>query len=339
MLKIWIDAMWAENWPEAVVSAIQASKKTHPNISFVIFGNEERLKKILGDDSDYIVVDSHDDVPMDISMENPRVLKNEHSDSSMLKWVQSLKLGDIHAFISNGNTGALTASSLLALKRLDRAMPALVVNMPQKDGSNCLFLDVWANKKQDTKTNMHNAIMAVEYLKSVKWILKPSIGYMNMWSEDNKWNDIDQETLASLKAYFSEDRVKNLEPKHILDNDVDLMLADGRAGNLILKAAEWAYWTPAKEISEISRIRKILWLVGMIKVSKTLKKYDPRPRGWAMLFGINGIVIKSHWEAYKEGIMWAINQAIEYARQQQENDILWNTKKALQDYKASLPSE
>ncbi len=340
-MKIWIDAMWAENWPEAVISAVNWISKIYPDIEFVIFWNQQKLDEILPHDNLYEIIESKEDISMNEKSPSRACLK--YKGSSMRLWLDSLNNNLIDAFVSNWNTWALVAwaANSKILWTLDKdVFPALTVTLPQTDGSETLFLDVWANQNQDIDVNVENAIMASQYVMDVWWVSKPKIGYLNIWHEDNKWNKIDKGTLVALREYLWDfNEISNIEPNILTNSWCDIILTNWIRWNQILKTAEWllsSFWEELKRNLSKNLYTKFIALIAKWILKNTFQTFDPSSRWGAILLWVNWIIIKSHWSAKQDSIEWAILQAIRYVEQQDKYDILWATKKALHEYRTSL---
>lgn len=347
-IRIWVDAMWAEQWVDAVIEAVKNVLNSNPDVQFVIYWTKELLLWI-SENSRVSIVESKNDIQMDIKSYKSSTLKRQ--DSSMRLGLDDVSSKNTNALISNGHTGALVAGTAFdqVLWRLtnDNFM-ALAAILPQRNGGNTLYLDVWADDRwTDKLTSLQNAIMAYEYVTSVWWIKKPVIGYASIWTEEWKWKNQDKESFDMIAEYFWDDvKLERIEPNNFLNSWCDIIITSWIRGNMNLKMWEWVFWEMKHALSLalkdnpgwiLKKMRwKLAWWIWWDLIKEQLLKYDPNSRWWALILGVNWIVVKSHGWAGEEAITSAILQAIEFAKAQEEHDILWKTKSALDALQANL---
>jgi glycerol-3-phosphate acyltransferase PlsX len=144
-------------------------------------------------------------------------------------------------------------------------------------------------------------------------LAKPTIGLLNVGSEELKGNDAVREAHARLRA-----GVPGLiyhgfvEGDDIAAGTVDVVVTDGFTGNIALKMAEGV----AKLFSEFLRsafkhslLARIGGLLARSALMKMRDRLDPRRHNGAMLVGLNGIVVKSHGGSDAPGFANAIGVA------------------------------
>ena len=122
-----------------------------------------------------------------------------------------------------------------------------------------------------------------------------------------------QEDILNAKEITGVDILLGVEANIIsLDGDVDVVVADGFAGNIALKASEGAILNLMKilknEINNASLFSKIG--AGMMKpVFKSLKThFDYNKLGGSTFVGIKKIVFKTHGTCKAETILSCVNQ-------------------------------
>ncbi|MBL8509211.1 MAG: phosphate acyltransferase, partial [Chitinimonas sp.] len=145
---------------------------------------------------------------------------------------------------------------------------------------------------------------------------RPTVGLLNIGSEDIKGNEVVKEAAELLKASSLNFR-GNVEGNDIYKGTVDVVVCDGFTGNVALKASEGL----AKMLTEIlkdefsrSWWRKLIALVAMPVLLSFRHRMDTRRFNGASLLGLRGIVVKSHGGADRLGFYYALEQALEEAR-------------------------
>ena len=129
--------------------------------------------------------------------EAPLTAIRRKRDSSLCTGIRMLKEGELQAFISAGNTGALMACakiSLPALPHVDRL--ALLTLLPARL-SEIAVLDVGANTSYKAKHLLQFAAMGIAYQRS-RGVKMPKVGLLNIGSEAKKGTPELQETYNQL---------------------------------------------------------------------------------------------------------------------------------------------
>jgi len=130
--------------------------------------------------------------------------------------------------------------------------------------------------------------------KSLFNIDVPKIALLNIGSEEHKGNDILKKTFSILK----EKKQKNynfcgyIEPNHIMDGNVDVIITDGFTGNIALKTAEGTANFILKNLRK--SLNKFSILTSYMSLKKFKEKLDPRKYNGAIFLGLESPVVKSH---------------------------------------------
>lgn len=313
--------MGGDNGPSVVVPAIQRAAKRLEGrqVRFILHGDAERLQSGLarvGAASSLCEVRHTDQV---IGMdEKPAQALRRGKGSSLWNAVECVKSGEAAAAISAGNTGALMAISKLQLRMaapdLDR--PAIVASWPTLKGVTAV-LDVGANVQSDATQLVEFAIMGEAFHRAVHGAERPSIGLLNVGSEDVKGHEEVREAHRILKEgglglnYFG-----FVEGDDIAKGTVDVVVTDGFTGNVALKTAEGTarfIRTLMKEALSSGPLARIGALLAQGALRKMASRIDPSAVNGGPLLGLNGIVVKSHGGADAKGFANAIVVAVDLA--------------------------
>src|SRR5258707_11102964 len=223
--------------------------------------------------------------------------------------------GRADGVVSAGNTGALMAIAKFALKTLpgiDR--PAIATIVPTRRGES-VMLDLGANIECDAENLVQFALMGDAFARTVLGLVQPTVGLLNVGSEDLKGNDAVRAAAAKLRSPGGPVKFHGfIEGNDIAAGTVDVVVTDGFTGNIAVKTAEGT----ARMFGEFMRAafkHSVLARIGYLFAADALKKMrqriDPRRYNGAMLLGLNGIAVKSHGGADALGFANAIGVPVD----------------------------
>ena len=230
--------------------------------------------------------------------------------------MDAVKSGEASAAVSAGNTGALMAISLLILRMsVDVDRPCLVVGWPGVRGTTTV-LDVGANVDCDAERLVEFAILGEAFHRAAHGVAKPTVGLLNVGSEDMKGHEEVRQAHAILRGgQFDLDYRGFVEGDELFQNKVDVVVTDGFTGNVALKTAEGAAKYIGGELksalmsSPISKLGTLLARSALMKFQEKLS-----PDAAAPLLGLNGVVVKSHGGASARDFAAAIRMASKLAQ-------------------------
>ena len=233
-------------------------------------------------------------------------------DSSMVRAIELVYDNKADAIISQGNTGALVAGSM-KLRRLEGVKrPAIAARMPSRTG-DFILLDAGANDVCEPLHLAQFAVMGSIYCRSVFGLARPRVGILSNGSEETKGNDLTREAVR-LCSLLDLNCIGYVEGFDLFADAVDVVVADGFTGNVVLKTAE----SLSRAMIHLLRSQLTATPIRRIGASlcrgafRSLKhRVDPEVYGGAVLLGLNGIVIKAHGSSRELAIMNSIRVAAE----------------------------
>ena len=252
-MTIGLDMMGGDFAPlEAVKGVLEYFKQGDQQTTLVIIGDESKLEPLL---SEYKIPEDkikivHSAQVIDMH-EHPTKALKEKSKSSIAIGFQLLAAGNIDAFISAGNTGAMLVGALFSIKALEGVLrPTISTIIPKENGGTGLLLDVGLNA--DCKPEQLNqfAIMGSVFAQTILGIENPKVGLMNVGEEEGKGNILCQATYPLLKENKHINFIGNVEGRDVFMDKADVMVCEGFTGNIILKLAESLY-----DITQSKKIR------------------------------------------------------------------------------------
>jgi phosphate acyltransferase len=316
--------MGGDHAPGMVINGANLSRLRFPDVDYLLFGDEHKLQPLL-DRAPKLkpqckIVHTPDAVSGD---DKPAQALRSGRQSSMRLAIDSVRDGAAAGVVSAGNTGALMAMAKVVLRMLpgiDR--PAIASYFPNARAET-VMLDLGANLECDANNLVQFAVMGEVFARTVLGLEKPTIGLLNVGSEDQKGHDELRAAAAILRAtQLPIDFRGFVEGDDITAGTVDVVVADGFTGNVALKTAEGM----AKLYSHFLRgafrsswAARIGYLLAHRATTKVRERADPRRYNGAMFLGVNGIVVKSHGGTDAFGFANAVGVAIDMA-QNQVND-------------------
>ena len=317
-ITVAIDAMGGDHGAHVTVPAALQFLDDHPDVNVVLVGLPDVITAELA--ACNAVVGTrlriHPASQVVLMDESPQSALKNKKDSSMRVAINLVKSGEAHACVSAGNTGALMATARFVLKTIvGIERPAIAKMLPTQRGETCV-LDLGANVDSTPQQLLQFAVMGASLVGAIQHKENPSVGLLNIGSEDIKGNEIVKEASELLKG-AGLNFYGNVEGNDIYKGTVDVVACDGFTGNVALKASEGL----AKMLIEFLREEfkrtwwtKILALCALPVLSRFKKRMDPRRFNGATLLGLRGIVVKSHGGADEVAFLWALRQAEEEVR-------------------------
>jgi len=317
-VTIAIDAMGGDHGTKVTVPAAVAYLKKHPDDTVVLVGlpdaiDAELTKLGFVDRTRLRIHAASEVVGMD---ESPQIVLRSKKDSSMRVSINLVKTGEASACVSAGNTGALMATARYVLKTLtgiDR--PAIASFLPTVNGQVCM-LDLGANVDCSAEHLLQFALMGSTLVSALEHKENPTVGLLNIGSEDIKGNEIVKQAAELLRAsdlnFFG-----NVEGDDIFKGVTDVVVCDGFVGNVALKTAEGIAKMMGgflKEEFSRSLFTKLAALISMPVLNAFKKRLDHRQYNGASFLGLKGIVVKSHGSADSFAFLCAIERAAEEVR-------------------------
>jgi len=305
IMKIGIDILGVDE-PSRIVNFVNSYKDEE--VGLYVYGLEENLKQITKTENIIKNVCTEEVLMSDDAARVHRKKK----DASMIRMLSDLNEGVIDVAISGGSTGAFMASSLFMLGRIEGiSKPGLASLLPTKSEHKFLLTDLGANVEAKPDDLVNYARLGQLYMKYIYNIETPSVALLNVGVEESKGNKVYKEAHKLLKEDINNFK-GNIEAREILEHKYDIVIADGFAGNVLLKTIEGVASTLGSMIKGIfmeSIITKISALLVKSGITKFKKKFDYSEYGGAFLLGIKKPSIKVHGSADENALYYAVQQA------------------------------
>lgn len=244
-MRIGIDIMGGDFAPESTVSgAFLARKEIPDDIEFLLFGDKESIIRKCSDNgfdlNGIVIIDTSDDIRMS---DHPYKSFFSKKNSSIYKGFQELKSGQIDAFCSAGNTGAMMVGASQIINLIPGIIrPSIAANIPNLSGNPGILLDVGLNPDARPDVLFQYGILGCAYFKSLYQRDDAKVGLINIGTEEDKGNLTAKSTYQLMLENDAYNFIGNVETNTIFyDVQANVLVCDGFVGNIILKEAEGFY--------------------------------------------------------------------------------------------------
>jgi glycerol-3-phosphate acyltransferase PlsX len=342
VVRISLDVMGGDFGPQVVIPGAARALERHPDIRFVLYGLEDQCLPILEKYPKLKANSTFHPSELAIAMdEKPsQALRRGRGKASMWQAIDAVSKGDADVVVSAGNTGALMAMSVFCLRTMPGIQrPAIAAIWPTLKGES-IVLDVGATIGADAQQLMDFALMGGAMARALFEVERPTLGLLNVGVEEIKGQEEVKEAGRLIREAAPDgiDYLGFVEGDDIGRGTVDVVVTEGFAGNIALKASEGT----ARQIAEYLRaamsrtlLAKIGYILAKGAFDRLREKMDPRKVNGGVFLGLNGVVIKSHGGTDAEGFAAAIDVGYDMVR----NGLKAKIENDLQKYHASRPSE
>ena len=312
MQPIVVDAMGGDNAPSAIIEGVRAAIDL--GIPVELVGDPAKIENV-------------DDITLHAALEvigmadEPGRAVRTMKDSSIVRAAERVRDGHAGAMVSAGNTGAVAAAALLRMKRLKGVnRPAIATTLPVPGRAPKILLDSGAMADCQTEWLHQFAQMGSAFAQVRYEVKEPRVGLVSIGEEREKGNQLVKATHQLLADDSSLNFIGNVEGNDVLSGDVDVVVADGFTGNVILKTIEGTIKFLVDQIVTALTAEEAV-AVGaqaLDHLAPIAAELNPDAVGGAMLLGVNGVAIISHGSAGPT----AVTNACQVAKDMVERDLL-----------------
>ncbi len=251
--------------------------------------------------------------------EDPAQGVRRKKDSSLVRAAEAVRDGKASAMVSAGNTGATMASALLRMGRIRGvSRPAIATPIPVPGAGPTILLDAGANAECQPEWLVQFAQMGSVYAQTRFGVVEPKVGLLSIGEESSKGNSLVKETHELLVSTPGLRFVGNVEGRDILTDGVDVVVADGFTGNVVLKTLEGGVKAIIRAIDGVfddvfAATPQFAGAAQELRPALDLlyETLDPDTYGGAVLLGVAGVCIISHGSSNARAMVNAIRVAQE----------------------------
>ncbi len=296
--RIAVDAMGGDFAPtNAVLGAMQAYEQKK-DFDLLLVGRRDEILKVAASHnlsvSDDMIV--HTDEVIEMS-DSPTSSLKKKPNSSIVVGAQLVRDNKADGFVSAGNTGAMSVSSIFNIGRIKGvSRPTLTAPFPNEKNGFTFIADVGAFVDSKAQHLLGYAILSSVFIEEIYGIKNPKIGLLNVGEEEGKGYPLITET-SKLLSESGINYVGYVEGKDIFKGTVDLVVCDGFIGNILLKFAESIIpflRARVKDYASKSLMNKVKAGISRTPLREALKNANYELHGGLPLLGLNGISIIGH---------------------------------------------
>ncbi len=248
-MNIGFDVMGGDYAPEATVAgAVLASRELPARDRIVLVGDEalirNQLKALDADPNVFDLVHADEVIEMG---ESPTKAFAKKPASSIALGFRMLKTGQIDAFSSAGNTGAMLVGSIYSVNAIQGIIrPATTTVIPKENGGVGVLIDVGTNPDTKPDVLFQFGLLGSVYAEYVFGIEKPKVGLLNIGEEEDKGSLLCQSAFRLMKDNTDYNFIGNVESRDFFKDKADVIVCDGFTGNIVLKNMEAMYMLMVK---------------------------------------------------------------------------------------------
>jgi phosphate acyltransferase len=328
-MKIAVDAMGSDYGPRVTVEgAILAAREFNTHV--ILVGHKELInRELLKYDTKGLPLGVKHASEAIAMQESPSEGLRKKKRSSIRVAFELVESGEAQGVVSAGNSGAVLATGMYVLKRLEGVdRPAIAAILPTLKGVSVL-LDGGANVVCKPSHLAQFGIMGDVYARYILGKENPKVGLLSNGEEDSKGNDLTRKAHAILKNSFI-NYVGYVEGMDVYDGSVDVVVCDGFVGNIILKISEGLVYTLGNTFKAQMNngIRsKLAYLLAKKSLNNIRKRFDYSEYGGAPLLGIDGVAIISHGHSSAKAIKNGIQMATRFVMNRVNPHIIEDLKR------------
>ena len=244
-MRIGIDILGGDFAPEANLDGVVMALSELPDDVVVsLIGNEKeiqsKIKDVDFDHSRVEIIHADENITMH---DHPTTVIRQKQNSSISIGLSNLAKGELDAFASTGNTGAMLVGAMYILNASPGVIrPCITSTLPTLDDNKTVLLDVGSNADCKPDVLYQFGVLGSVYSEYVYDVKKPRVALLNIGEEPTKGNSVSIEAHKLLAESKELNFVGNIESRDLFLGKADVIVCDGFTGNIVLKEAEGIYY-------------------------------------------------------------------------------------------------
>lgn len=325
-MKIIVDAFGGDHAPLEIIKGAMLAVEEY-NVDIILVGNKNKISECIEKNNIILKNTEIVNAESEISMcDDAKSVLKEKADSSLGVAFRLLANGAGDALVSAGNTGAVTVGATFLAKRIKGVKRPCIASVMPSAKNPVLLMDCGANAECRAEFLYQFGLMGSLYMKNILHVKNPKVALANNGTEETKGTPVVKEAYALMKN-ADYNFIGNIEGRQIPFGDADVVVADGFAGNLILKTYEGVakvLMNGIKGIFKKNLLTKLCALGVIGGINDMKKQFDYKEYGGAVLLGVKKPVVKAHGSADARTFKNAIKQAVWFL----ENNLIEDIEKA-----------
>ncbi len=307
--------MGGDQAPAMVLAGLEIAALRHPETRFLVVGDEAKVAPLLRPLRRASSLCSLRHAAEVIGNEMKPTAALRVRNASMRVAIDAVAAGEAAGVVSAGNTGALLALSKIVIKALPGIDRPAMAGIGLSARGDIVMLDLGANLTCDVRNLVEFAVMGDVFARTVLGLPAPTIGLLNVGSEEQKGDEQVREAAELLRqSPIAAQFYGFVEGDDITRGTTDVIVTDGFTGNVALKTGEGALRLIRELLGQVFRSSlsaRLAYLLARPALERLREWLDPRRYNGAVLLGLNGVVVKSHGGADAEGFANAVDVALD----------------------------
>lgn len=280
-MRIGIDILGGDFAPQAPLDGVcLALAELDASVRLVLIGDQDQISAHLKakgvDPSAVDVVHATEVIEMG---EHPVKAFSKKPNSTIAIGLKMMLAGQLDAFASCGNTGAMLVGAMYTVKSVPGVIrPCITTAFPKENGGFNILLDVGSNADCKPDVLYQFGILGKLYAEHVFGVKEPRVALLNIGEEPEKGSLVVQAAHELMKESNDFKFVGNVEGRDVFGNHADVIVCEGFTGNVVLKFAESFYAAMKKQ---------------NIK-NEYLDRFNYEIYGGTPVLGVNGNVMIGH---------------------------------------------
>ncbi len=304
--KIVIDLLGSDKGPEEILKGAALSLEAFPELSLILVGPEDLIK------ASNLPLDRVEIINCDKTVtnyDNSVDAFYKATDVSIFKALEATAKSDAIGMINAGNTGAMLVGCIKYLLTEKRTRPCLCAVMPTVTKSFTCLVDTGASIDCGPHQLVEFAHLGSEFMKKLLGIESPRVGLLSNGSEPTKGNKLVKEAHHLLAEEEGINFVGNIEGNNALSGQCEVLVAEGFAGNQVLKNSEGMAMNLITEIvkygKKTGKEAEVMEIVGYL-----MQRFDFESLGAGIVLGIRKPVMKCRGSSGAKAIKNAVKMMI-----------------------------
>lgn len=327
-MRIIVDAFGGDNAPQAPIQGARMAKDVY-GVDITLVGNAEQIQACAAENGiDLAGLDIYPAADVFSMHEDPTELIKSGKDSSLAVACRLVAENQGDAVVSAGSTGALVVGGTFIIKRIKGIKRAALGTLIPGVDKPFFMMDIGANAECRPEMLVQFAVMATVYCENVLGQKRPTVGLLNIGTEETKGTELQKQAFTLLQS-APINFVGNVEARDIPGGVCDIVIADGFTGNIALKLYEgvsMSMFGAIKKIFKKNMLSKLAASMVMGGLKELKGKADYSVVGGAALLGVQKGVIKAHGSSDAKAFQHAIYQAVYFCENQVAQKITNNLR-------------
>ena len=308
--KIVIDLLGSDKGPEEILKGAKLALESFSSLRLILVGPKDLIEASDLPKDRIEIIDANKTVT---NYDNSVEAFYKSTDVSIFKALEATANSDAIGMINAGNTGAMLVGCIKYLLDEKRTRPCLSAILPTTTKSFTCLVDTGASIDCGPHQLVEFAHLGTAFMKRLG-VENPRVGLLSNGSEPTKGNKLVKEAHHLMAEDPSINFVGNVEGNNALNGLCDVLVAEGFAGNQVLKNSEGMAMNLITEIvkygKKTGKEAEVMQIVGYL-----MQRFDFESLGAGIVLGTRKPVMKCRGSSGATAIKNACKMMINLAEE------------------------